>query len=507
MTFPFYPKLDLQCPNVSHCPHLGGASIGAVVMVANHSEQNHEHLVRQIGLLEKENAQLLSRVVQLQEQLAQAKLELKLERQNKFATNQQKQASTDTPAETATPTQGKKRGAPVGHPGWFRARPTHYDCDVEVPAPGVCPHCNGPVQAMAKLDPTEHLQEDIIDGVYRVVLYRHPACHCPTCDCLVQQAGKGEILNSRIGPGLRAKAIYLRNVIGISYRKVPRAIEELFGITFTPAALIGFETVLAERAQPLVEDIIKKIASSDGAIHADETYWTVNGQRTFFWVHGDDKFIHFQFDTSRKGEVSRNILGADFTGTLVTDCYAGYFAQVAGAKQKCLVHIARTARDWQKLVEKDMLDYQFFADVREFTSRGCQFYRQRRQGLLSEAELEAEKLWLEERLKYLSTCDVKHEKAFALQGRLLRHYSEWLVFVYDQRVPPTNNLAERALRPLVVMRKITFGNRSEAGAKRLAVLMTVAETSRRHGSKASDIYFGLFTRPPSQVMQDIYAGR
>jgi transposase len=60
---------------------------------------------------------------------------------------------------------------------------------------------------------------------------------------------------------------------------------------------------------------------------------------------------------------------------------------------------------------------------------------------------------------------------------------------------------------LVVMRKITFGNRSEAGAKRLAVLMTVAETSRRHGSKASDIYFGLFTRPPSQVMQDIYAGR
>ena len=72
MTFPFYPKLEMQCPNVSHCPHLGGASIGAVVMVANHSEQNDGHLVRQIGVLEKENAQLLSQVVQLQEQLAQA---------------------------------------------------------------------------------------------------------------------------------------------------------------------------------------------------------------------------------------------------------------------------------------------------------------------------------------------------------------------------------------------------------------------------------------------------
>ncbi len=60
---------------------------------------------------------------------------------------------------------------------------------------------------------------------------------------------------------------------------------------------------------------------------------------------------------------------------------------------------------------------------------------------------------------------MKHEKAIALQGRLLRHYREWLVFVDDPRVPPSNNLAERALRPLVVMRKITFGNRSQAGAK------------------------------------------
>ena len=84
---------------------------------------------------------------------------------------------------------------------------------------------------------------------------------------------------------------------------------------------------------------------------------------------------------------------------------------------------------------------------------------------------------------------------------------EWLVFVYDTRVPPTNNLAERALRPLVVMRKITFGNRSQAGAERLATLMTVAETARRHGSKASDVYYWLFTQPPPKVLRDMYAGR
>ncbi|MCY2977338.1 MAG: transposase [Planctomycetota bacterium] len=154
-----------------------------------------------------------------------------------------------------------------------------------------------------------------------------------------------------------------------------------------------------------------------------------------------------------------------------------------------------------------LLLLQFFADVREFVGRGCKFHRLRRACALSACEVAAEKLWLEQRLEYLSTFDLTYEKAITLQGRLLRHYSEWLVFVYDERVPPTNNLAERALRPLVVMRKITFGSRSVAGANRLAALMTVAETARRHGSKPSDVYYGLFTRSPPEVLRDMYAGR
>ena len=67
--------------------------------------------------------------------------------------------------------------------------------------------------------------------------------------------------------------------------------------------------MLAEKAATIVDDIAKKLGSSEGAVHADETYWTLNGDRAYFWVHGDEKYIHFQFDTTRAGEVSRNILG------------------------------------------------------------------------------------------------------------------------------------------------------------------------------------------------------
>lgn len=506
MSFCFYPDHEFGCEHVRHCPHMGGAAIGMVVLHANENMQMQQYLHGVIDAERERNSKLFAENQQLQEELERVKLELKLERQNKFATNQEKQKEEDSVAQAVPSEQTtKKRGAPVGHPGWFRPTPQEYDWIVEVAAPSRCPHCQGHVTNQHDAEAIDHLQEDIIDGQYRVVLYRHPAGRCDDCRSWVQQPGEDEILGSRIGPHLRSTAVYLRNIIGISYRKVPRVLEELFGITFTPAALIGFETMLAEKAEPVVEDIAKKLSSSDGPVHADETFWTLDGARAYYWVHGDEKFIHFQFDTSRAGEVSRNILGEDFTGTLVTDCYSAYFAHVAGAKQKCLAHLARKAHDWQKLTEAESLDFEFFEDVKQFVKRACSFHRQRREGTLSEQEELAEKTWLREEQLRLETIELSHEKALTLQARILRHHNEWLVFLEDPRVPPTNNLAERALRPLVVMRKITFGHRSSAGAKRMAKIMTVGETARRHGHRASDIFFQLYTRPPNRVLRKLYA--
>lgn len=509
MSFSFYPNHEHNCPNVSHCPHLGGAALGTLVLLANEQELSRRALHASIDAERARGDRLFGETERLQKELDQVKLELKLERQNKFATNKQKQDSGDTAAATtdstaASTTTKKKRGAPVGHPGWFRKSPTTYDWAVDVAAPKRCPDCDGAVNVFGDAARTEHLQEDIIDGRYRVVLYRHEAARCEDCGKLVQKPGDGEILYSRIGPHLQSTAIYLRNVIGISYRKIPRVIEELFGITFTPAALIGFETMLAEKAKPIVDDIARKLGSSGEAVHADETYWTLNGERAYYWVHCDARFAHFQFDTSRSGQVSRDVLGEHFTGTLVTDCYAGYEAHTAGAKQKCLAHLARTARDWQKLTIDGSADFRFFDAIREFAQNGCRFHRLRKNGELTASQQAAEKIWLQERLLQLMTFPVSHEKAVTLQKRIVKHQHEWLVFLNDPRVPPTNNAAERALRPLVVLRKITFGHRSHAGAIRMGRLMTVAETAKRHGHRPSDIYYRLFTQSPGRVLRRLY---
>ncbi|HEV3005636.1 MAG TPA: transposase, partial [Pirellulales bacterium] len=196
-------------------------------------------------------------------------------------------------------------GTPVGHPGWFRPTPTEYDDLVLVAAPAKCPHCGGEVRSFPNYEPHDHLQEDVVDKAHRTVLYRDTAARCRKCRRWVQQAGPGEILGSHIVPRMRALAMYLRNDIGISYRKMPRALQEMLEFSFVPGSLIGFEKVLAELAEPLVDDIAKKIGSSDGAVHADETYWTLDGERAYYWLHATTQYIHFQFDSSRAGEVSR----------------------------------------------------------------------------------------------------------------------------------------------------------------------------------------------------------
>jgi hypothetical protein len=508
MPFCFYPRHEHACPHLSHCPHLGGAALGTLVSAANENDDFLRMLQGQIEAERRRNSQLYAENEALQQQVSRLRLELKLERQRQFARGtEQPEAADEAPTPVpAADAPRRKRGAPVGHPGWFRPTPSAYDQLILVDAPATCPGCGGQVRTYATRAPDDHFQEDVVDHRHQVILYRHAAGRCRTCRNWVQQAGPGELLGSRIGPRMRALAVYLRNEIGISCRKVPRALEELFAFSFVPASLLAFEAVLAERAAPLVDSIVAKIRSTEGPVHADETYWSLDGQRAYYWVHATAQYVHFQFDTTRSGQVSRDILGLDFEGTLVTDCYAGYEAHTARAKQKCLAHLARTARDWQSLAAADSTAWAFFEAVKQWVRRGCQFSRQRGAGELSPAAGAAEETWLRAELLRLQSCPLDHDKALTLQGRIHKHRDEWLVFVDDPRVPPTNNLAERALRPLVVLRKLTFGHRASQSARRMAWLMTIKETAKRQGHKVSDFFFRLYTQSPHGVLRHLHGG-
>ena len=190
MDFVFYPKHEHHCAHVGHCPHVGGASLGSLVLAANEQNQYLDMLHGQLDDARRRNAALFEENERLKRRLEQSQRELKAERQRMFCKDRPAKDKLDEP--TALPaTNAKKRGAPLGHPGWCRPQPTRWDKVVEVAAPACCPRCGGVVRSHPHLGSHDHVQEDVVDGHRQVVLYRHVAARCTACRHWVKPGGDG----------------------------------------------------------------------------------------------------------------------------------------------------------------------------------------------------------------------------------------------------------------------------------------------------------------------------
>jgi transposase len=241
VSFVFYPNHQYGCPQLMHCPHVGGAALGSVVFEANQNDEQHSWLFRQLDGFRDENALKARRIAELEERVKELEAELKAERQKQFKAA--RPAEEEVSAGVEEENSPRKRGAPLGHPGWYRPTPTQIDRTLDVAAPARCPHCGAAVLARPDLAPYEHIQEDLLDGRPTTTCYRHEEGRCtnPRCRLWVRQAGDGEILRAKIGPQMRARGLFLRFDIGLPCRKVVGAIEGLDSLVFTPAALLGFE--------------------------------------------------------------------------------------------------------------------------------------------------------------------------------------------------------------------------------------------------------------------------
>jgi transposase len=502
MSFVFYPKHEYGCPHVSHCPHLGGAALGTLVDAADEQTEWTDSLLRQIDSLRAENTAKSHRLVEQAARIEQLERELKAERQKQFKAKRE-EPSRDDPPEATPPEGKKKRGAPHGHPGWYRKRPEHFDCTVFVPAPTRCPRCGASVKARPDREPYDHLQEDWIEGQRVVTCYRHELGRCRKCRCWPQQAGKGELLRAMIGPSVRAAGLFLQYDIGLTTRKVVRTIAGLAQFDFTPASLLRFGTEAGRNARPLAQDVAEKLRAC-AANHADETYYRIDGKPAYVWFHGNEDLAHFYISQTRSGKISRTILGEDYSGGLHMDCYAGYDRHKTRIKQRCLSHLKCSAESWCKLLPKEARDsHAFFTAVTQWVKRGCAWHRKwkNRDG----AEKDQEANWLRQELERLQQMPTDSQRAARLQKRIRRYCNEWLTFLDHPGVAPTNNLAEQALRAVVILRKLTFGSRTKAGAKRLGTMLTVIETAKRQGQSVLKFLVALFTMDTNQARRAMYA--
>lgn len=401
----------------------------------------------------------------------------------------------------------RKRGPRFGHHGVSRPRPEHIDRVVET-APAACPHCGS--QALGACGPAySHVQEDIVPAHREVTRYHHQPVRCQACGEVVDPLGPDEIPGSALfGPRMRATAIFLRYQVGVSYDHVADIFKHLAGLHVSAGALVEIGRHATRRAEALYADLCQRLRAS-AVVYSDATGWRSDGLRYHLWSHSNTELVVQHIDPRAGHEVVERFLGKPFGGTLVTDCGSAYSpVEALGGKQKCHAHLARSARELRETAADEPEVAAFAEALLAFSKRACELDAERkarglRQWPVAEAlEHEAD---LKTQLDALFAVQSSHPDVQRLQGRLRRHRDEWWTFLWRPGVEATNNLAERDLRPSVIVRKITHGNRSREGMHCHSVLTSILATAARRGQALVDFLVSVLTQPPEVVREALFA--
>lgn len=511
MPRPLYPPYDFTCPYEHNCPHLDGLSTTWVFGEYRRADETyHEHL-RIIDVFDSELETARKRLHDLERENAELKAKLTALHQRQFKPNKRNSDEKGKDgALTHEDTGRKKRGAPVGHPGWYRHKPTHIDRTVEVPAPTICPHCRAD-NLIPVNDISEHLQEDIVLQPRTVVTrYLHKVAFCTRCNRTVVQAGKDELLNAPIGPVAKSVAIYLRYRIGMTYRKVQEVFEQLFGLKFVAASAVGFDRQAVVKGEAIYEDLREKIRAS-AAVHADETSWRNDGAGHFAWYAGNPDLAFFHIDRHRSTKVAQSILGSKFQGVLIADRYAAYNGVNAKERQACLAHLITRAKEiTQELMliddaSRDKKAAVFCTDISAFFSKACTVGRDFLSGTLQWKQAPRIEKQFALELKSLCAGSLSYKPAETLRASLIgKDQKHLFTFLRHPGVQPTNNQAEQSIRFLVIFRKIMFGTRSQSGLITHSILPSLVLTAIRQKRNPREFLHTLLTSHTADAQAALY---
>jgi len=378
----------------------------------------------------------------------------------------------------------RKPGRPVGHEAALRPLPKRVDIKQEVALPVdrhgklSCPHCR---TQLSDVKHHKRIVDDIVPSEVVATCYHTHSGYCPRCRKRVEsraedQPPAADLPHAQLGLNALATAAVLRGCYRLPLRQVTRMFEDLPGLKVSPAAV-------AKQIQRLSRwlagqyDRLQLVLRAAGVVHADETGWRMGGKNGYLWALTNEKHTLYHVDRSRSGKVIADLLGEACGGTLVSDFYAAY-DQFDCPQQKCLTHLLRELRE---SVQKrpELVKHAFFRRAKSLAQEMLRLKKRRRS--LSKAAYSRQVKSVETRLKQLGQSTWGDADADRLAARLKKYGDRLTTFLHKPGVDGTNNAAERALRPAVVMRKITGGSRSESGAQAWATLASVMRTAQQQG--------------------------
>jgi hypothetical protein len=316
--------------------------------------------------------------------------------------------------------------------------------------------------------------------------------HCPACQQRVRSRHPEQISDATgaagVGSGPRAKALAAdwKHRLGVSYAKVAEMLRVAFALPFTRSGLCQADTRLAlHRVRPVYAALVDLIQQS-AVVHTGETGWRVGPLSAWLWAFTNRHLTAYTIQTSRGHDVVVEILGRQFRGTLVADCFPAYDHQALAdwLQQKCVGHLLKDLRFMRATKTRGAV--RFAQDVTALLRDALALPDQKPH--LSPKTLRARVRALEQRLDRLIAPKRKltdpDNRRFA--KRLRKQRPHVLRSLHTDGLDPTNNQAERMLRPAVITRKTNGCNRTERGALAHAILASILVTCRQQGISLVD---------------------
>jgi transposase len=395
---------------------------------------------------------------------------------------------------------GRKSGRRHG-PHAQRAIPPRIDETYDVPLPSACPQC-GQRRVRETRVATQYQTE-----IPRTVIYRRFDVHVGVCDhCghavegrhTLQTSSARGAAASQLGAGVHAALAVMNKQLGLSHGKGVKLLATMFdGLTIARGTSARSLARTAKRCEPAYEQVRREIYHSPQIV-PDETGWRVGGRTA--WLHafvGQHETVYV-VDPTRSGKPAEELLGLNWSGTLVHDGWSVYNRFTRAAHQQCLGHLQRRC---QQLLETAVRGAARLPRAVLGLIDGAYALRRAWRGHRLDGDALAEKgLGLACELERLAEGRFTTAPNRRLAKHLLGHGIHWFWFLLDPMIDATNYRGEQAIRPAVVNRKVWGGNRTWQGARWQSILTTVIRTCEQRAHSAFQYLVQALSQPPPLLM-------
>lgn len=386
----------------------------------------------------------------------------------------------DLPAAPAKKPTGRKPGAQDGHTPHLKQRlPPERVRRVVALLPRHCRKCQAPLPKQAGPNdpsPSWHQVAELPPLAAEITEYQGHARICPCCGTLTHAAIPEDIRVHSIGPRLSATLSYLAGSHGMSQRGLEEVAEAIFDVPIALGTVANLEREMSDALANAHRQALNAVAQAT-VKNVDETGWKERGKKRWLWVAATGTLAAFVISPWRNLKALIRLLGSEFVGILCSDRWRVYDEWPLMRRQVCWAHLKR---NWEKLVERGGKAKVIGEACLGVHRRVFELWHLYRGGGLSYRQLDEAMAPLMLALQEVLLAGGRsRDRKLARHCARVREVSPALwAFVVCVGVEPTNNHAERVLRPAVLWRRRSFGCHSADGCRFVERILTVVQSLR-----------------------------